>query len=370
MPCGLEQELFFDDLKENIWQPLLQHRYPMTGTIELTERCNYNCVHCYINQPANDPAARQNELSTPEMFDVIDQLAAAGVLFLLITGGEPLLRPDFVDIFKHAREKGLVITLFTNGALLTPEIAAVLADYGIRGIEISLYGATPQTFEAMTRRPGAYQHCIRGIETALDYGLPSSLKSFVVRTNQHELAQMRAIADDYGVPFRYDTLLWPRVDHRNNGHDHDDELQLSIEEMIRLDIEDPERLGAWQDVITERHGLKTNSEYIFNCGAAYHSFHIDAHGNLSPCAMVRVPCYNLLKINFTDAWEKLGQVRSLKRTHKVECADCDYAILCNQCTGWSQAVIGDAESVVPFICQLTKRRMQALKEINTIMEVK
>lgn len=364
MSCGLEQELFFDDLKENIWQPLLQHRYPMTGTIELTERCNYNCVHCYINQPANDPAARQKELNTAEMFGVIDQMADAGVLFLLVTGGEPLLRSDFLEIFKHAREKGLVITLFTNGALLTPEIAAVLADYGIRGIEISLYGASPGTFDAMTRLPGSYQRCIRGIETALDFNLPLSLKTFVVRTNQHELAQMRAMAADYGVPFRYDTLLWPRVDDRSNGS----HLQLSMEEMIRLDIEDPERLAAWQDVIAERCGMKTNSEDIFNCGAAYHSFHIDARGNLSPCAMVRVPCYNLVKINFTDAWEKLGQVRSLKRTHKVECADCDYAILCNQCTGWSQAIMGDAESVVPFICQLTKQRMLALQE-KCILEV-
>lgn len=356
MTCSVEQELYFDDLK-NIWGPISNQRYPISGTIELTERCNYTCQHCFINKPANDLTARQTEMSTAQVKSVIDQLADAGTLFLLITGGEPLIRSDFLEIFRYARQKGMIITLFTNGSLLTDEIAASLAEYGIRGIEISIYGVTPGTFEAVTRSSGSFERCMRGIDSALKYKLPLSLKTFVMTINQHELGQMRTIAEKYHLKFRFDSMLWPRIDHTGNGH----HLQLNIKEMIKLDLEDPERLNTWRELMQKHEGEKINSELIFHCGAAYQSFHIDAIGNLSPCAMVRRPCYNILKSNFSTAWEKLGEVRDLKRTKKSECVDCPYVILCNHCTGWSQNVMDDLETPVPFICELTKQRMQAIR---------
>ena len=359
MICENEQGLAFDELTENIWGPLRTQRYPISGTIELTERCNYACVHCYINQPAGSPTARQTELTTAEVKHILDQLVDAGCLFLLMTGGEPLIRPDFGEIFRYAREKGLLVTLFTNGSMLTPEIAAMLVEYGLRGIEISIYGATAQTHERLTRTPGSFERCLRGIQTALDYHLPLSLKTFVLSLNQQELPQMRAFAAEQGLNFRYDSLLWPRLDGKGSLQNP---LQLDLEEMIRLDVEDPERLSAWKDVISERKDLLADKEHVFSCGAAYHAFHIDAHGNLSPCAMVRNPCYNLLDITFPEAWEKLGQIRTLKRQKRVECLDCTSFLLCNQCPAWSQAMLDDLETPVPFLCELTRQRVQAIEQ--------
>lgn len=359
MNCTVETELCFSDLTKNIFEPLQNQRYPISATLELTERCNYNCIQCFINQPANDPRASQKEMSTAQVKNLIDQLAEVGTLFLLITGGELFLRSDFIEIFKYCRSKGLIVTLFSNGSLLTPEIASVLAEYGIRGLEISLYGATRETFDAVTRRPGSYERCMRGIETALAYKLPLSLKTFIINLNKHELAQMRAFAHDRNLNFRFDSMLIPRFDGNGKGH----QLQLEIDEMINLDMEDPERVSAWKDVLRERQDMKVDTVHIFNCGAAHQSFHIDAYGNVSPCALVRTPCYNSFEIGLKNAWEMLGNVRTLKHTRKTECADCPHVVFCNQCTGWSQIVMGDLETPVPFICELTKRRMQTVRNL-------
>lgn len=356
MSCTVESELCFADLTKNIFEPLQNQRYPFSATMELTERCNYNCIQCFINKPANDPSS-QKEMTTAQVKDLIDQLVEAGTLFLLITGGEPFLRSDFIEIFKYSRKKGLIVTLFSNGSMLTPEIASVLAEYGIRGLEISLYGATPETFDAVTWRPGSYERCMRGVETALAYKLPLSLKTFIINTNKHELTQMRAFAHDRNLNFRFDSMLIPRLDGNGNGH----QLQLDIDEMIRLDMEDPERVSAWKDVLEERQEMKVDSSLIYNCGAAHYSFHIDAYGNMSPCALVRKPCYDIVEFGLKNAWEMLGAVHTLKHTKKTECADCPHVIFCNQCTGWSQSVMGDLETPVPFICELTKQRMQVVR---------
>ncbi len=105
-----------------------EERFPLDGTLELTHRCNLACVHCYVNLPANDPDARNRELTYEECCRVIDAMVVEGCLFLLITGGEPLLRRDFRDIYLYAKRSGLLITLFTNGCMLTPDTVDFLAE--------------------------------------------------------------------------------------------------------------------------------------------------------------------------------------------------------------------------------------------------
>ena len=103
-------------------------RVPITATVEATRRCNNSCVHCYNNLPLSDPFARQNELRTAEHIRILDEIAAAGCLWILFTGGEIFARKDFLDIYTHAKHQGFLITLFTNGTLITPDIADYLVE--------------------------------------------------------------------------------------------------------------------------------------------------------------------------------------------------------------------------------------------------
>ncbi|UCD72074.1 MAG: radical SAM protein, partial [Syntrophobacterales bacterium] len=117
-----------------------EQRVPLAGVLELTFRCNNRCMHCYVNKGADDGRERKKELSYDQMCRILDAIAEEGCLWLLLTGGEPFIRRDFVEIYTYAKRRGFLITLFTNGTLIDPEIADFLREWPPRSIEITLYG--------------------------------------------------------------------------------------------------------------------------------------------------------------------------------------------------------------------------------------
>lgn len=345
-------EIDLGEWGEHLVTQLRGRRYPLGATFDLTERCNLACVHCYINQPAGSQVARSRELTTAQVKGILDQMVDAGCLFLCLTGGEPLLRRDFVEIYRYARQRGILVTVFTNGTLVTPQVAEVLAESQPQAVDITLYGATPSTFEAVTQVPGSYARCRRGIELLVSRGLRVTLKSVLLTTNRHELSEMQAFANGLGLKFRYDGLLWPRLD----GGEQPYEYRLSVQDLGTLDLEDAERQAAWDKMDDALRGQFVRSTYVYNCGAGIRSFHIDSAGKMSICTMSRRVTYDLLQIPFQEAWERLGDLRKLKRQLDTACPTCTVGALCTQCPGWSQVVHGDDETPVEFVCELGRLR--------------
>ena len=159
-------------------QASVANRTPIRAAIEITHRCNNNCVQCYNNLPLNDKETRRKELSYEEHCRIIDEISALGCLWLLFTGGEIFARKDFLDIYTYAKQKGMLITLFTNGTLITPEIADYLVQYRPFVIEITLYGNTQETYERVTRISGSFDRCMQGIELLRQRELPLKLKAW------------------------------------------------------------------------------------------------------------------------------------------------------------------------------------------------
>jgi radical SAM protein with 4Fe4S-binding SPASM domain len=355
--CSTCPELDLGEWGDQLQRSLQGRRYPLGGTFELTERCNLGCVHCYINQPAGSPAARAHELTTVQATELLDRMAAAGCLFLLFTGGEPLLRQDFAEIYRHSRRTGMLANLFTNGTLVTPAIADLLAEMRPLSIEVTLYGATQEVYEQVTRSPGSYARCRRGVELLLERGLPLLLKSVLLTTNRHELESMRALASELGVKFRYDGTLWPRID----GDQQPSNYQISLDEMIALDVADPERQQQWDETAAKLRGKLVRAEYVYNCGAGVNTFQVDSYGQMSICTMSRRPAYDLFSMSFDEAWARLGELRTLRRRLGTDCETCTVGGLCLQCPGWSQAVHGDDETPVDFVCRLGRHRAARVK---------
>ena len=127
MDCPHVPELSYGEFGERLQDKIKSRRFPLSGSLELTFRCNLRCAHCYA-ACGHEGIPQQAELSYAEILNIIDQIAEAGCLWLLLTGGEPLIRPDFVDIYAYAKRKGFLITLFTNATLITPEIVDILVD--------------------------------------------------------------------------------------------------------------------------------------------------------------------------------------------------------------------------------------------------
>ena len=171
MEVDLEQ-LSYGAFSADLHQRQAGERVPLQVSIEVTRRCPLECLHCYNNLPMGDMEAKQRELTKDEHFRMLDELVEMGCFWLLYTGGEIFARKDFLEIYTYAKKKGFLITLFTNGTIINEQIADYLVEWPPFAIEITLYGRTRETYEALTAIPGSYDRCLRGIQVAEGARLP------------------------------------------------------------------------------------------------------------------------------------------------------------------------------------------------------
>lgn len=331
---------------------------PVNGTIEVTDRCPLDCAHCYNNLPMNDTSARAREMTTTDIKRVMDDLAELGCIWLLLSGGEIFARHDFLEIYTHAKSKGFLVTLFTNGTMITERIADYLVQYPPFSIEITLYGGTKETYEALTRIPGSYERCLRGIKLLLDRNLPLKLKSVAVSINVHELGMMQEIADGLGVEFKFDAMMNPRIDCSQSPL----AVRLSPAEIVRLDLDDPERVSEWRrvarDFIPPLPGEGELGD-VYSCGGGVNSFAIDPYGNMTICVLSHQDEYNVVKGSVREGWESfLRTVRKKKATRITKCTRCALKSFCGSCAANAELEAGDPEAPVDFLCQTAHLRAE------------
>jgi len=336
---------------------VLAKRLPLLGSIELTHRCNLRCAHCYCNLPASDEEALERELDTEEVLDILDQIAEAGCLWFLITGGEPLLRKDWRDLFLHAKKKGFITTLFTNGTLITQEMAEFLADWRPHSIEITLYGATRATYERITGMPGSFERCLRGIDLLLEHGAPVALKTMVMTLNHHEVFQIKSYAEKLGTKFRFDPVLNPRLD----GSRQPCRYRLTPEDVVALDLADESRVTEWREFCNRFSG-PSHRDDLYVCGAGVSTFHIDPYGRMSPCEMARHDSCDLRKGSFRRFWdEDFPGFLSVKAAENYPCNRCELISLCGQCPGWAWLENGDPQKPMEYLCKIAHLRAAAFR---------
>ena len=341
---------FSDDLHKYA----VDKRFPVSGTIELTFRCNLNCVHCF--RPS---IFSPKELTTKQIYRIIDEIVDAGCLWLLFTGGEPLIKDDFLDIYTYAKRKGLILILFTNGTLITSKIAKFLKEHPLFYAEISLYGATARTYESITGVKGSFKRCLEGIHLLLEHKIPLNLKTVVLNLNKDEINQMQDFAKDLGLDFRVDPAINPRLD----GSKIPCQYRIAPGEVVRFDLENKGRFEMWLRTLKEYEYFPEQFERIFNCPAAGKcAFHIDPYGQLMLCTMVRDAKYNLLSGSFKEGWDLFKEVSKQKSRPDFKCRSCPIYIFCDRCPGWSMLEEKDSQATVGYLCEIAHLRAEAFKE--------
>jgi MoaA/NifB/PqqE/SkfB family radical SAM enzyme len=150
--------------------------------MELTERCNNNCIHCCINVPADDRKAKERELSTEEIKKILTEAASLGCMSVRFTGGEPLLRDDFEELYIFTRRLGIKVLLFTNATLITLHFADLFSHIPpLEKIEVSVYGIKKNSYESVTQTAGSFEAAWQGINLLLQYKVPFVVKSALDR---------------------------------------------------------------------------------------------------------------------------------------------------------------------------------------------
>jgi radical SAM protein with 4Fe4S-binding SPASM domain len=352
----------YQDFSARFHRKVVAARVPAEGTIEVTRRCPLTCVHCYNSLPIADRAARQGELTTGEHYRIVDEIAEAGCIWLLYTGGEIFARGDFLDIYTHAKQQGMLVTLFTNGTMITPRVADHLVEWRPFAIEITLYGRTRETYERLTGIPGSYDRCMRGIRLLLERDLPLKLKTVAVTVNRHEIWEMKRFAEEeLGVEFKFDAMINPRIDCSQSPLS----VRLTPADVVTLDLQDRRRTNEWKSFCERFNGpahAPGELGEIYVCGGGMHSFAIDPLGKMSICTLSHRDTYDLRTGSFREAWEEfLRKVRSKKMTRLTTCVACTLKAMCGMCPANGELENGDPEAPVNFLCHVAHLRAHAFR---------
>ena len=354
-----------------LWATMEEHRTLFSFDLEITARCNNDCRHCYINLPANDHIARSKELTVDEISAIADQAVALGALWVLISGGEPLLRDDFKEIYLLLKKKGMLVSVFTNATLINDEHIALFKKYPPRDIEITVYGTTKETYERVTGRSGSFAAFTNGLSRLFENGVKVRLKAMAIRSNVHELpaiaAYCRTNTKDY---FRFDPQLHLRFDRNEQRNQSIKSERLTPEEIVALEMADEERFTSLQkrcDALINNNYPNVCSDHLFNCGLGNGSFSVSYDGKFRLCSSLWAPetIYDLRQGSLTEAWKefvpKVLDMRSQRPEYLKNCRSCPIVNLCLWCPAHAHLETGELDTPIEYFCQVARARAVAIQ---------
>ena len=354
------------------WEKMRSKRALVSFTLETTARCNNDCRHCYIRLPAGDEAARGRELPLEAIKRIVDQAVALGALWCLVTGGEPLLRDDFADLYLYLKRKGLLVSVFTNATLITADHVELFRRYPPRDVEVTVYGVSAETYERVTRRPGSFAAFLRGLGLLLQNGVRVRLKAMALRSNVAELPAIarfcRERTKDY---FRFDPQLHLRFDGDPVRNEEIKAERLTPAECVALERADPQRLESLEercDKLIVPAFAHQVCDHLFHCGAGNGSFAVSPDGVFRLCSSLWHPecIYDLRTGSLADAWHnfvpRVRDMRSRRKEFLATCRVCPIINLCLWCPAHAYLETGELDAHVDHFCRVAHARADALRE--------
>lgn len=350
-------------------------RTPLSGTLEITPRCNLNCRMCYIHTP-DCKEAEKREMPKEKIFGILDELQKAGTLLLLITGGEPLIRADFRDIYIKAKELGISVCVNTNGTLINQDIINLFKEYPPARVNVTLYGANGETYKNVTGVYSACEKAYAGVGMLLDAGIAVKLNMSINPQNVCDIKKVYKFAREHDLFIEGASYMFPPARSGRkflNGDRMTPEMSGVIAaecERLAYDSEHyrirAEAVGSLARVEGGLiSGCSDESGEKIMCRAGTTSYWISYDGKLSPCGMMNEPYEDLLNSPFIGAWNKLGgKIAEIRLP--AECSACKYKPICSVCAASCKAETGRFDIVPEYQCRRT--RSFYLENINYLRQ--
>ena len=336
--------------------------------IELTERCNNNCIHCCINQPSDSVHARSREMDTAFVKKILTDAAFLGCFTVRFTGGEPLLRDDFAELYLFARRLGMQVILFTNARLITPELAELLAKIPPGHlVEVSVYGMSSSTYDRVAGQKGAFAEFRRGIDLLLQYKIAFVVKAPALRVLKDELEEFEAWAKLIPAMERAPGYAM-HFDLRSRRDDHEKNMRIAA---LRVTPEASVSLLSRRMSYRKEMGefcskyIGPSGDKLFNCGAGY-KVCVDAYGKAQMCLPLRDPStvVDLRTVNLKrvleDFFPVMREVRATNPDYLRRCACCFLKGLCEQCPAKSWMEHGTLDTPVEYLCEVAHAQARYL----------
>ena len=345
---------------------------PLSGNFELTARCNLDCKMCYIHKKENDVLVRSKELTTEQWISMAEQAQEKGMLLVLLTGGEPFIRPDFKEIYSACRKLGLLVSINTNGTMLTEQMVEFLKSDPPRRINITLYGASRETYETLCGDGNAYDRVCWSIQALKEAGINVKLNYSVTPQNIQDAEAIYQFAKENDLFIQTATYMFPPVRACEHGHCEIqrltpkeaagarweyDKVRFNTEQLMNRakellagnSVEDPDK--ECQELPTER----------IRCRAGSTTFWMTYDGQMRPCGMMQVPSVDAMEIGFEEAWAQIRQERE-KIMIPAKCTACSMKNACEFCPATCYAENSSFEISPEYICEKTKAYLQFARE--------
>ena len=334
-----------------------QNKKPNACQFELTFGCALRCKHCYTDC-YNKAGCIQRELNTKEVKLILDKVHDRGILWLCLTGGDPLTRKDFLEIYAYAKNKGFIITIFTNAYSMARRIAGYLKNNPPFVIEVTLNAVKQATYEKIARVEGSFSKTKKGIDLILKAGLPLKIKTQVTKDNLEELPQIKKFVKSSGLEFRPSVLLNSRLD----GDSVPCDLRISPREVLNLNGK--RKISFEECELLPPAASRQPPAGLFPCAiTGGDGIYIDPCGNIVPCNCIREPKVNLLKEDLAKAQKKvLDWVRTRCFTANIKCQRCPLRSRCYNCPGKALLETGNLEGIVNWYCDLAHYEYKAKKQ--------
>lgn len=349
-------------LEKQLCEQAKKKKAPVNGSLELLPLCNMNCNMCYVRL-SREEMDQQGRLRTiEEWMQIGQQMQQAGVLFLLLTGGEPLLYPGFKELYLGLKKMGMILTINTNGTLIDDEWAAFFGKYKPRRVNITLYGSSKATYQKLCHYSGGFEKAMNGIHLLKQYGVDVKISGSLTEENYDDMNSLIDIADELDIPIRIDTYMVPAIRERNQGYDFQSRLNPLKAAKGRIQVLKRElgtevfRQYVNQTLFlidTERSEIELSRK--MSCYAGQCSFSINWQGEMRPCVVLDRPSVPVFKVGFEQAWkqivEEVEQIFLSDNAASVGCGH--YVILVQLVHFWRVGVMMEFQ----YICVIIQRSL-------------
>lgn len=345
---------------------------PIGGTFELTPRCNFNCKMCYVHLTQEEQEKRGRELTTEEWLEIGKEAKDAGMVFLLLTGGEPTLRPDFPELFHKLKEMGLMVSVNSNGLLLEGKLLELFRKDPPTRINISLYGTGNETYKRQCGVP-AYDRVIRNIRALREAGIDVKVNMSVTPANSQDMQSVYETAKELQIHTQATPYMFPPV--RLHPEMRGQNFRMDAEEAGRLQAQyDFSRCTREQFLLriqALRDGVSPDAQSEEECGdvvgegihcrAGITTFWIDWDGKMLPCGQMAEPAVDVLQLGFAEAWKQTKANAAAIRLPS-ECVKCEIKDVCHACAAMCYCETGSFSGKPEYICQMKQSYINAMMQ--------
>lgn len=357
------------------------NKIPLAGCLELSPICNFTCKMCYVRKTYKQIQNEGKYLKDwSEWLELAQQFKEAGTLYLLITGGEPFIYPNFKKLYLALHEMAFVISINSNGTMIDEETIEWLKKAAPSRINITLYGASRETYAKICQNPEGYDKAVKAILMLKEAGIPVVINASIIPENAHDMKKIIEFGKKYEINTRISTYMFPPVrrdkektDSRFNSMEaalmyiNKCELKMDLNRYKKF-LENQLSTIDNKEKLNQINNWGDHKEEFMRCRAGRSSFWVSWEGTMTACGMLSFPVEVYpFKHPFKECWLTLtDKVRTT--TVLKECVVCNKKEICNPCVAMLNSEVGDVNKKAPYLCEMTDRIILEMKNKMSELE--